>query len=166
MADDYGIHLKNQVEKEIFTNYFKEKQSKLSILNQKIDSIKHKRVSVKLDKLRSQIQVMEKERCWQTIQNNRLYTQLKTTVMVNKSNMNEENLKQLNDVFNLYVQHGIKYNEKINGLYMEELRDMIDHKMSSSSAIDFGEMQNIIISSYGEDYVVEVDEESPGVIII
>ena len=86
--------------------------------------------------------------------------------MVNKSNMNEENLKQLNDVFNLYVQHGIKYNEKINGLYMEELRDMIDHKMSSSSAIDFGEMQNIIISSYGEDYVVEVDEESPGVIII
>ena len=81
MADDYGIHLKNQVEKEIFTNYFKEKQSKLSMLNQKIDSIKHKRVSVKLDKLRSQIQVMEKERCWQTIQNNRLYTQLKKTVI-------------------------------------------------------------------------------------
>ena len=166
MADDYGIHLKNQVEKEIFTNYFKEKQSKLSILNQKIDSIKHKRVSVKLDKLRSQIQVMEKERCWQTIQNNRLYTQLKKTVMINKSSMDEENLKQLNDVFNLYVQHGIKYNEKINGLYMEELRDMIDHKMSGSSAIDFGEMQNIIISSYGDDYTVEVDEESPSVIII
>jgi hypothetical protein len=166
MADDYGIHLKNQVEKEIFTNYFKEKQSKLSMLNQKIDSIKHKRVSVKLDKLRSQIQVMEKERCWQTIQNNRLYTQLKKTVMVNKSSMDEENLKQLNDVFNLYVQHGIKYNEKINGLYMEELRDMIDHKMSGSSAIDFGEMQNIIISSYGDDYTVEVDEESPSVIII
>ena len=162
MADDYGIHLKNQVEKEIFTNYFKEKQSKLSILNQKIDSIKHKRVSVKLDKLRSQIQVMEKERCWQTIQNNRLYTQLKKTVMINKSSMDEENLKQLNDVFNLYVQHGIKYNEKINGLYMEELRDMIDHKMSGSSAIDFGEMQNIIISSYGD----VVDEESPSVIII
>ena len=135
-------------------------------MSKKIDSIKHKRVSVKLDKLRSQIQVMEKERCWQTIQNNRLYTQLKKTVMINKSSMDEENLKQLNDVFNLYVKHGIKYNEKINGLYMEELRDMIDHKMSISSVIDFGEMQNIIISSYCEDYVVEVDQESPSVIII
>ena len=29
--------------------------------------MKHKRLSVKLDRLRSQIQVMEKERCWQTI---------------------------------------------------------------------------------------------------
>ena len=40
MADDYGIHLKNQVKKEIFTNYFKEKQNKLAVLNEKIDSIK------------------------------------------------------------------------------------------------------------------------------
>ena len=30
-----------------------------------------------LDKLRSEIQVMEKQRCWQTIQNNRLYAKLK-----------------------------------------------------------------------------------------
>ena len=63
MVDDYGIHLKNQVEKEIFTNYYKEKQNKLGILNSKIDSIKKRRVSVKLDSLRSQIQVMEKQRC-------------------------------------------------------------------------------------------------------
>ena len=165
MPDDYGIHLKNQIEKEIFTNYFKEKQNKLAVLNEKIDSIKHRRVSVKLDKLRSQIQVMEKERCWQTIQNNRLYSQLKKIVMVNKSSMDEENLKQLNDVFNLYVEHGIKYNEKINGLYMEELRDMIQHKMSVSSTIDFGEMQNIIISYSNNDIIID-DEESCNVIVI
>jgi hypothetical protein len=125
MVDDYGIHLKNQVEKEIFTNYFKEKQSKLGILNSKIDSIKKRRVSVKLDRLRSQIQVMEKERCWQTIQNNRLYTELKKVAMLNKSSFNENELKKLNDVFKLYVEHGIKYNEKINGLYMQELHGML-----------------------------------------
>ena len=108
---------------------------------------------------------MEKERCWQTIQNNRLYSQLKKIVMVNKSSMDEENLKQLNDVFNLYVEHGIKYNEKINGLYMEELRDMIQHKMSVSSTIDFEEMQNIIISYSKNDIIID-DEESCNVIVI
>ena len=139
MVEDYGIHLKNQVEKEIFTNYFKEKQYKLGTMNEKIDNIKHRRVSMKLDKLRSQIQVMEKERCWQTIQNNRLYADLKNTVMVNKTILGEEDLTKLNDVFKLYVEHGINYNEKINGLYMEELQDMIVHPQP--------EMKNIIIST-------------------
>ena len=63
MVEDYGIHLKNQIEKEIFTNYFKEKQNKLSVLNSKIDNFKQRRISIKLDEIRSKIQVMEKERC-------------------------------------------------------------------------------------------------------
>lgn len=137
MVEDYGIHLKNQVEKEIFTNYYKEKQDKLGTMNEKIDNIKHRRVSMKLDKLRSKIQVMEKERCWQTIKNNRLYTELKKTVMLNKTVLEEEDLKKLNDVFKLYVEHGLNYNEKINGLYMGELKNMVD-KLPS--------MENIIIS--------------------
>jgi len=150
MAEDYGIHLKNQVEKEIFTNYFKEKQNKLGILNEKIDNIKHRRVSVKLDKIRSQIQVMEKERCWQTIKNNRLYAELKNTVMLNKTILEKDDLGKLNDVFELYVEHGLNYNEKINGLYMGELKDMIVHKLSHS-------MENIIIAtSSGVDEVENI----------
>jgi len=161
MVDDYGIHLKNQVEKEIFTNYFKEKQDKLGILNEKIDNIKHRRVSVKLDRIRSQIQVMEKERCWQTIQNNRLYAELKKTVMLNKTVLEEEDLKKLNDVFKLYVEHGITYNEKINGLYMGELQDMIVHKLSQSEDIE-----NIIIAaSSGVKIDTDSDNEDSIVII-
>ena len=148
MAEDYGIHLENQVEKEIFTNYFKKKQSKLGVLNEKIDNIKDKNVSVKLDRLRSQIQVMEKERCWQTIQNNRLYSDLKKTVMLNKPNMDDEDLEKLNDLFKMYVEHGIEYNETINDLYMEELRDMIQRKFSDSSEEEIVEMENIIISQH------------------
>ena len=142
MVDDYGIHLKNQIEKEIFTNYFKEKQNKLAILNEKIDKIKKKKISVKLDRLRSQIQVMEKERCWQTIQNNRLYIELKKTVMINKRDLSETELRKVNDIFNLYVEHGIKYNETINHLYMDELKDMIKERN-----IDLVPRENIIISS-------------------
>ena len=143
MVDDYGIHLKNQVEKEIFTNYFKEKQNKLVVLNEKIDSIKKRRVSVKLDKLRSQIQVMEKERCWQTIQNNRLYSELKKVAMLHKSSLgeDEDELKKLDDVFKLYIEHGIDYNEKINGLYTQEL-----HGMLSKEKLDYLLKENIVIS--------------------
>ena len=161
MTEDYGIHLKTQVEKEIFTNYFKEKQNKLGALNDKIDNIKHRRVSIKLDKLRSQIQVMEKERCWQTIQNNRLYAELKKTVMINKTVLGDEDLKKLNDVFKLYVEHGINYNEKINGLYMGELQDMIVHKLSQPE-----EMENIIIyTSSGVKIDTDSDEEINVVVI-
>merc|ERR1711871_136392 len=85
--DDYGIHLKNNLEKDIFVNYFKEKQKKLDVLNKKIDDLPKRRLSVKLDKLRSQIQVMEKQRCWNTIQNSRLYLELKKTVLLNKGKL-------------------------------------------------------------------------------
>ena len=159
MVEDYGIHLKNQVEKEIFTNYFKEKQDKLGVLNDKIDNIKHRRVSIKLDRLRSQIQVMEKERCWQTIKNNRLYAELKKTVMLNKTVLEKEDLKKLNDVFNLYVEHGINYNEKINGLYMGELQDMIVHKLSQPEV-----MENIVIVA-SSGVKIDTDEERNVIII-
>jgi hypothetical protein len=151
MVDDYGIHLENQVEKEIFTNYYKEKQSKLGILNSKIDSIKKRRVSVKLDKLRSEIQVMEKQRCWQTIQNNRLYAELKKVAMLNKSSLNEDELEKLNDVFKLYVEHGIQYNQKINGLYMQELHGMLPEKRK-----EYFINENLIIP---RNIIIEVEAE-------
>uniref|UniRef100_A0A6C0M185 Tyrosine-protein kinase ephrin type A/B receptor-like domain-containing protein n=1 Tax=viral metagenome TaxID=1070528 RepID=A0A6C0M185_9ZZZZ len=124
--EDYGISLKNNIEKEIFANYFKEKKNKLNILNEKFDGIKQRRLSVQLDKLRSNIQVMEKERCWQTIQNNRLYGTLKNIIMINKSKLSEEEQKDIKDIFKFYVNQGIHYNVKMNNLYMNELTGMID----------------------------------------
>jgi len=122
IPNDYGINLKNDIEKKIFSNYFKEKQSKLEILNGKIDNIKKRRLSTKLDKLRSEIQVMEKERCWQTIKNNRLYNELRQ--ISDKNNLTEEEQKHLEDIFQLYIKHGIKYNKQLNNLYMKDLENM------------------------------------------
>ena len=113
------------MEKQIFKNYFKEKKSKLNVLNNKIDRISKRRLSIKLDKIRSEIQVMEKQRCWQTIQNNRLYGELKRVAMINKIGLNETEIGELNDVFKLYIKQGVKYNNQMNDLYMGELNDMI-----------------------------------------
>ena len=150
LTDNYGIHLKTDLEKNIFSNYFIEKQTKLNILNGKIDNMSKKGLSVKLDKIRCDIQVMEKQRCWQTIQNNRLYSTLKKIVMLNKSKLEEGDLQKLEDVFNLYIQHGIDYNKKMDQLYMSELEDMVQHPQNhiinlETTEIQEVEMQNIIV---------------------
>ena len=143
LADNYGIYLKTDLERHIFTNYFSEKQTKLSILNSKIDSIGKKKLSIKLDKLRSEIQVMEKQRCWQTIQNNRLYSTLKKIAIIHKSKLCDGELEKLEEVFNLYMSHGIEYNKKMNNLYMKELEGMIE-KEKNNNKITI-QMDNIII---------------------
>ena len=94
-----------------------------------------KKLSIKLDKIRSKIQVMEKHRCWQTIQNNRLYSTLKKMVMINKSNLNERDVNKLEEVFNLYMQHGIDYNRKMNGLYVTELEGMVQEPIIQDTII-------------------------------
>jgi len=155
--NDYGINLKNDIEKKIFSNYFKEKQSKLEILNGKIDNIKKRRLSTKLDKLRSEIQVMEKERCWQTIKNNRLYNELRQISNIDKNNLTEEEKSHLDDIFKLYIKHGIKYNKQMNNLYMKDLENMCD-------TID-EEKQNEIISTIIE-LRSSINEHEKGITII
>ena len=143
--NNYGIQLKNEMEKKIFSNYFQEKKSKLDLLNDKIDNFSHRRVSMKLDRLRSQIQVMEKERCWQTIKNNRLYAELKRITVENKKNLSDKEIKQLHDVFKLYVTNGVKYNSKINTLYMSELETMIPDSPTQTPPLSPKDMVNEII---------------------
>jgi hypothetical protein len=145
LTDNYGIHLRTDLEKHIFTNYFVEKQTKLNILNSKIDNIGKKKLSIKLDKIRSEIQAMEKYRCWQTIQNNRLYSTLKKLVMINKSKLNECDVNKLEEVFNLYIQHGIDYNTKMDDLYMVELSGMLQEPMVTNPLSSHNIMENIII---------------------
>ena len=84
---------------------------------------------------------MEKQRCWQTIQNNRLYSTLKRVSMLNKPYLKEDEIEKLEEVFNLYIKHGIEYNKKMDELYMNELEGMIQ----GESKFEENEMQNIVI---------------------
>ena len=68
---------------------------------------------------------MEKQRCWNTVQNNRLYLELKKTVLLNKGNLTDDEKEELNKVFELYIHHGIKFNKKMNNLYMSDLEGMM-----------------------------------------
>ena len=160
--DDYGIHLKTNLEKDIFVNYFKEKQSKLNVLNKKIDNLPKRRLSIKLDKLRSEIQVMEKQRCWNTVQNNRLYLELKKTILLNKGKLTDKEKEELNTVFELYIHHGIKFNTKMNKLYMSDLEGMIPEEREN---IIF-QIQNKLFNENSENnenekiLVIASDEEN------
>jgi hypothetical protein len=166
--NNYGIHLKNDLEKQIFSNYFKEKKSKLNVLNEKIDKLSKRRLSVKLDKIRSEIQVMEKQRCWQTIQNNRLYGKLKKMAMINKIGLSDNEINELNEVFKLYVKHGVKYNDKMNDLYMGELKDMVPESPISTyenDAVEI-EMVNQIIFSQEQLSKINNDDDTKNTIVI
>ena len=79
--------------------------------------------------------------------------------------MDDEDLEKLNDLFKMYVEHGIEYNETINDLYMEELRDMIHRKFSDSSEEERVEMENIIISA-GSSMEVEINDDGSTSIVI
>ena len=155
--ENYGISLKNQMEKEIFANYFTEKKKKLSVLNNKLDNIKKRRLSVKLDKLRSEIQVMEKQRCWQTIQNNRLYNTLKNITMINKTKLSDEEREDIEEIYKFYINHGINYNTKMNDLYMKDLKGMIQshHNIEMKNEIIRQESKHISENT-SEEEIVEV----------
>ena len=155
-TDNYGISLKNDMEKEIFKNYFLKKKEKLKVLNNKIDKLSKRRLSVKLDKLRSEIQIMEKERCWQTIKNNRLYKELKKIALLNKSDLNDTQLKELDDIFKLYVQHGIDYNTNMNELYMSELVGMMDDQDIRININNLNDNENEIIKNICNNLVEKV----------
>ena len=158
--DNYGIHLNTELERQIFSNYFIEKQTKLSVLNSKIDNIGKRKLSIKLDKIRCEIQVMEKQRCWQTIENNRLYSTLKRIAMVNKSHLDDGELERLNEVFNLYITHGIEYNKKMDDLYMRELEDMIVVEETECNIVDYKETivecNNIVCNIIEKEEVFEI----------
>jgi hypothetical protein len=165
LTDNYGIHLKTDLEKHIFSNYFIEKQTKLNILNGKIDNMSKKGLSVKLDKIRCDIQVMEKQRCWQTIQNNRLYNTLKKITMVNKSNLSDSERKDVEDIYKFYVNHGINYNSKMNDLYMNDLTDMIDNNIENEIIVQPSDIVTTNISDIPENEIIYIVNENNNVVI-
>ena len=79
--------------------------------------------------------------------------------MIHKSELCDGELKKLEEVFNLYMNHGIEYNKKMNNLYMKELEGMVktehktEHKTEQEKKYNntiIVEMENIIIANRDE----------------
>ena len=161
--EDFGIELLNQNEKEIFRTYFQQKKEKMDLIKYKTNSLKKKGLILKMEKLRTRIDIMERDRCWATVLNNRVYFKLKKLVMLHKRNLNDEKIEILNELFEMYIKNGIQYNESMAKLYLLELEDLIpeddiERKMSLSSYIvrESSKLSNI-------EMVIENIEEATGI---
>ena len=87
-----------------------------------------------MDKIRSKIEVMEKQRCWQTVLNNRLYNELKEMIQRENLKVTDVEFKQLKRIVNTHMNYGIEYNEKMNSLLANRLNSMIENTDSSVSS--------------------------------
>ena len=67
-----------------------------------------------LNRIRSKIEIIEKQRCWLSVLNNRLYKKLRKELIENKDDINSDNIDQLNDILDNYINKGLKYSKTID----------------------------------------------------
>ena len=65
----------------------------------------------KLDNLfnniRSKIEIIEKQRCWFSVLNNRLYKRLQKELKKYKSNMDKKAIEKLGDILDDYIENAL-----------------------------------------------------------
>ena len=125
MIDDFGVRLINDDERFIYKTYIKQRNEKLQLLNHKFDHIKNNKVSLKLEKLRLKIEIIERERCWQNILNNRLYLKLKKIIMLSKRKLDDDDVDKIEKIYTLFIKNGLQYNENMKQLSGKELESLI-----------------------------------------
>ena len=125
MIDDFGVRLINDDERFIYKTYIKQRNEKLQLLNHKFDHMKNNKVSLKLEKLRLKIEIIERERCWQNILNNRLYLKLKKIIMLSKRKLDDDDVDKIEKIFTLFIKNGLQYNENMKQLSGKELESLI-----------------------------------------
>jgi len=84
---------------------------------------------------------------------------LRKTILLNKGKLTDKEKEELNKVFELYIHHGIKFNTKMNKLYMADLEGMIPEEREN---IIF-QIQNKLFNENNENekiLVIASDEEN------
>ena len=112
--ENHGINLKSSDEIELFEHFFNDKkmfshQLKILLRNNKIG-----RLGLTLKKIRSKIEIIEKQRCWLSVLNNRLYKNLQNELTLNKDKLDLNNTIELDEILANYINNGIKYSKTIN----------------------------------------------------
>lgn len=95
-----------------------------------------------LKKIRSKIEIIEKQRCWMSIQNNRLYKHLQDELLNNKDKIKQENIENLNTVLNNYINNGLKYSKIINKISNNALKTI-----RKESVIEMKEIDSVVYES-------------------
>ena len=119
--DNHGINLKSPDEIELFEHYFNDKKSFAHDLKKILKNDSVNKIGTTLKKVRSKIEIIEKQRCWLSVLNNRLYKHLQNELVKNKDILELVNIEELNNILENYINNGIKYCKTINRISKKAL---------------------------------------------
>ena len=122
--DTHGINLKSQDEIDLFNHFFNDKKMFSHELKSLLKDKELIKLGFVLNKLRSKIEIIEKQRCWLSILNNRLYIQLRNELIENKEKINKNSAKKLNSILDNYIENGLKYSDTIDSISKKALKSI------------------------------------------
>jgi len=114
--DTYGINLKSNEEIELFHHFFNDKKMFSHELKHYLKDKQINKLNNMLNRIRCKIEIIEKNRCWMAVLNNRLYKKLRNELVKNKNKIDEKSIEKLNDILENYVDNGIKYSRNIEDI--------------------------------------------------
>jgi len=113
-VDTYGIKLESEEEIELFHHFFNDKKMFSHQLKHILKDKKLLKFNHLLNRIRSNIEIIEKQRCWLSVLNNRLYKKLRKELLNNKDKIESRDINKLNDILGNYVKNGLKYSKTID----------------------------------------------------
>ena len=112
-----------------------------------------------LKKIRSKIEIIEKQRCWFSILNNRLYKKLQKELENNKNKFEIKNISKLNNILENYIDNGIRYSKTINQISKKALRSITNSQLIELKEINRKNSDSPIYESSSDENISEILDE-------
>ena len=74
-----------------------------------------------LNHIKCKIEIVEKQRCWLTILNNRMYKKLREELVNNKDKIDKNSLSKLNKILGDYIDSGLRYSQAVDTISKKAL---------------------------------------------
>jgi len=117
----FGIKLKTPDEIELFNYFFNDKRMFTNELKKVLEDKKIKRISKLLNHIKCKIEIVEKQRCWLTILNNRMYKKLREELVNNKDKIDKNSLTKLDKILGDYIDSGLRYSQTVDNISKKAL---------------------------------------------
>lgn len=112
--DTFGIKLRTPDEIELFNYFFNDKRMFTNELKKVLEDKKIKKISNILNHIKCKIEIVEKQRCWLTILNNRMYKKLREELINNKDKIDKNSLSKLDKILGDYIDSGLRYSQTVD----------------------------------------------------
>ena len=112
--ETFGIRLKSNEEIELFHYFFNDKKMFSARLKEVLKDGRLAKFSNILNRIRKNIEIIEKQRCWLAILNNRLYKSLRLELIKKKDKLDAGDISKLNGILNNYIKSGLRYSKAVD----------------------------------------------------